>query len=822
MHSFRSELRYAVRGFLRQPAFAAAVIVTLALGIGTTTSMFSVADAELWRPLPFPNPHELVAIYSRGPEPRASNDPVSGADLIEWRKGAPALKDIAGYGRSVRRTLRAGLAESVRVSTVTPNYFSALGRQAIVGATTNWTSVCGPDAAVVTERAWRRLFGGDPAIVGKVVPLDETNLVICGVVADDYSIGTNPDFFLAFDEHAPSFLDRAEPVIVEGVIGRLDGDTDIRIAAEQLNATAARIAAEFPAGRSGHTVGIEDLHDYWRGDYNRSRLYFFLGAAITVLILSWVNVASLLLSRAVRRTREFAVRGALGGGRAAIARMLLAEGVVLAVAAGVLGIIITVWTTELFTANLPVDFLRGGDSVPVDIRAWAFAITLTALTVSVFCLAPYFGTRRLDLVNALRSDTRAGRSGREGRATSVLLTAQIALTVILMAGAGIFLKSFAALTQAPLGFDPVDAVAVRATLSGSRYNTDLAVRAFAEDVRGRLSATAGIRDVAIATSSPMGSGPLMLLARPDQPKPAPGEETRSIFRAVSPEYFRTLKVRVVRGREFGDGDVAGSPRVAIINEVAARRLFGSEDPIGRDVELLDSPRANRWTRRPGIARIVGIAANIKEVGVHEVEFADIYLPYAQAPSASVEFVLRTAVPLNTLREPVQKAIAGADPAIPMTSIMTFTDRVSTDLRGGRFNALLVATFAGLAILLAIVGIHAAMTYAVAGKTREFGVRLALGARPSALIRATLAQSGRIGLIGGALGITGVLVIARLLGDAWYLVPGKHNGLLYEVTTTDPIVLTASFAGVIVVAIAAATMPARRVGSVDPVTALRSE
>jgi putative ABC transport system permease protein len=821
MDSFRSELRYAIRGFLRQPAFAAAVILTLALGIGTTTSMFSVADAELWRPLPFPNPQELVAIYSRGPEPRASNDPMSGADLIEWRKGAPALKEIAAYGRSSRRTLRAGLAESVRVTTVTPNYFSALGRQAIFGATINWTDVCGPDAAVVTERAWRRLFGGDPAIVGRVVPLDEANLVICGVVTDDYSIGTNPDLFVALDERSPSFLDRAEPVL-EGIIGRLDGETDARIAREQLNATAARIAADFPAGRAGHTVGIEDLHEYWRGDYNRSRLYFFLGAAITVLILSWVNVASLLLSRAVRRTREFAVRGALGGGRAAIARMLLAEGVVLAVAAGVLGIIITVWTTELFTANLPVDFLRGSDSVPVDIRAWTFAFALTALTVSVFCLAPYFGTRRLDLVNALRSDTRAGRSGREGRATSVLLTAQIALTVILMAGAGIFLKSFAALTQAPLGFDPVDAVAVRATLSGSRYSTDLAVRAFAEDVRGRLSATAGIRDVAIATSSPMGSGPLMLLARPDRPKPAAGEETRSIFRAVSPDYFRTLKVHVIRGREFGDGDVAGSPRVAIINEVAARRLFADEDPIGRDVELLDSPRANRWTRRPGIARIVGIAANIKEVGVHEVEFADIYLPYAQAPAASVEFVLRTAVPLNTLREPVQKAIAGADPAIPMTSITTFTDRVSTDLRGGRFNALLVATFAGLAILLAIVGIHAAMTYAVAGRTREFGVRLALGARPAALMRATLAQSGRIGLIGGALGIAGVLVIARLLGDAWYLVPGKHNGLLYHVTTTDPAVLTASFVGVIVVAVAAATMPARRVGSVDPVTALRSE
>jgi putative ABC transport system permease protein len=439
--------------------------------------MFSVADAELWRPLPFANPHELIAIYARGPEPNASNDPISGADLIDWRKGTPALKEIAGYGRSTRRTLRAGLAESVRVTTVTPNYFKTLRRQAMLGTAGNWTDVCGLDAGVVTERAWRRLFGGDPSVIGRIVPLDEANLVICGVVTDDYSIGSSPDLYVAFDERSPAFLDRAERVIVEGVIGRLDERADARIAAEQLNAVAGHVAALFPAGRAGHTVGVEDLRDYWRGDSNRSRLYFFLGAAVVVLVLSWVNIASLLLSRAVRRTREFAVRGALGSGRSAIVKMLLAEGTVLAGAGGLLGVVFTAWTTELFAANLPPDFLRGGDSVPVDHRAWTVAFAVTAMTAMVFCLAPYFGLRRLEFANALRSDLRAGRSGREGRATSILLIAQIALTVILMAGAGVFLKSFSALTRAPLGFDPIDAFSIRVTASGTRYSTDAAVRA---------------------------------------------------------------------------------------------------------------------------------------------------------------------------------------------------------------------------------------------------------------------------------------------------------------------------------------------------------
>jgi putative ABC transport system permease protein len=816
------DVRFGVRGLRREPGFAAAAILTLALGVTATTTVFSVADAELWRPLPFPAPHELISVRSIGPEPRASYDAVSGADLLDGRAGAPALVSLAAVGRTSRRTLHLDTAESALVSEVTPNYFATLGRTAIAGVTFDRGDACGPNAGVITDRTWRRLFNSDPAVVGRTVRLDDDAVAICGVVAVNDSLYGDPDMFVALDERSPTFLDRSEPVLHDSIIGRLRPGVEVAVARAQLSAVAARIAGAYPARRAGHTIVVEDLRLAYRTGVNRSPLFFFLGASLVVLVLSAVNVAALLLSRAFRRRHEFALRGALGGGQAALARQLLVEGALIAGPGGALGVVFAMSATGFFTANLPPDFLFGGAMVPVDLRAWAFASAVTTLTTGLFALVPLVLTRRIDLSAAIGSGQRTARSSTEGRANAVLLTAQIAFTVILIAGAGIFLKSFVALSRVSLGFDPRHAVAVRALLTGPRYASDSPVRMFAEDVTARLRAIPGVVDVAAGSSSPLGSGPIALLARADRPKPPAGEETRAIIRAVSPGHFRTLRIPIVNGREFLDTDVAGAPRVAVINVHAARKLFGDEDAIGRKVEVMAGPRARAWTRRSGVTLIVGVTSNIKEVGINEMAFPDVYLPFAQAPAQTVEFVLRTSAPLAGLREPLKRAIAAVDPAVPVTSVSAFEDRVARALQGDRFNTLLVSTFALLAVLLAAVGIHGAIAYAVAGRTREFGVRLALGAQPSRLVWTTLWQWGRLGVIGGVLGIAATLALARVIGNAWYLVPGSHNGLLYEVTTTDPAALSLSFAAIILVALAAAAVPARRVGRVDPVLALRSE
>ena len=448
------DVRFGLRGLRRERGFAAAAILTLALGVSATTTVFSVADAELWRPLPFPAPHELISVRSIGPQPRASYDAVSGADLLDWRAGAPALVSLAAEGRTSRRTLHLNTAEYTLVSEVTPNYFATLGRTAIAGVTFDRTDACGPNAGVITDRAWRRLFNSDPAVVGRTVRLDDDAVAICGVVAANDSLYGNPDMFVALDERSAAFLDRSQPALHDGIVGRLRPGVDVGVARAQLNAVAARLAVAYPARRAGHTIVVEDLREAYRTNANRSPLFFFLGASLVVLVLSAINVAALLVSRAFRRRHEFALRGALGGGQSALARQLLVEGALIAGPGGALGVVIAMSATGFFTANLPPDFLFGGATVPVDLRAWVFASAVTTLTTGVFGLVPLVLARRIGLFAALGSGQRTARSSTEGRANAVLVTAQIAFTVILIAGAGIFLKSFVALSRVSLGFDP--------------------------------------------------------------------------------------------------------------------------------------------------------------------------------------------------------------------------------------------------------------------------------------------------------------------------------------------------------------------------------
>lgn len=402
-----------------------------------------------------------------------------------------------------------------------------------------------------------------------------------------------------------------------------------------------------------------------------------------------------------------------------------------------------------------------------------------------------------------------------------LLTAQIALTVLLLSGAGIFLKSFAALTNVPLGFDSANALVVRASLSGSGYSSnDAAVHSYVAQLLDGAKAIPGVRLAAVSSSSPLGSGPVVNFTAIGRSNLRVDDRPRAILRTVSPAYFETLGIRILRGREFADSDAAGAPRVAVINETLARTAFGSENPLGRVIELL--PARAPWTNRPGPLTVVGVASNVKEVGLNEVEFADIYVPFAQMPAPSVELLVRAGVPAATLSEPLREHAARLDPAVPVTRVTSLEERVATALRGDRFNLLLISGFAGVALLLSIVGVYGAVAYNVQARTREFGVRLALGARPLSLINAALRDAARFGVLGGSLGVAGTLALAALVGDGLYLVAGSHNGLLYDVTTTDPVTLATAFSGIVVVAILAGAIPALRVARVDPAAVLRNE
>jgi putative ABC transport system permease protein len=813
------DARYTVRGLRRDRGFTLTATVILALGITATTAVFSIADAELWKPLPFPEPEQLVSVVVRGPGDGAPTVGVAGADLEEWRAGAAsAFSDLAVERGMSPRVLQLRSAESVLVTEVTSNYFRTLRRDAIAGRVFAADDARGVRSAIITDRAVARLFSGNASIVGLTLMLEGAPAVVVGVVPADDALGRSPDLFVPIDEYSAAFRDRSQPIAFS-LIGRLRPGVGADRAARVLQAAVDRTTQA--SGGAGNRVEVEDLRNAFSG-YSWRQLYFFMAASVIVLLLCAVNVAALLVSRAMRRGREFALRRALGGGVGALMHQLLVEGLVLAALGCVTGLLLASWVVGLLTPALPGDFLGRSSAIAVDLRAGVFSMAAAALATLLFALVPLPLARRGTGTSTLRDGGRAGQSRGEGRARSILLTFQIALTLVLVAGAGIFLKSFVALTRVPLGFEPSNVVAFRVALTGPRYDTDDSRRAYVERLEQRVRALPGVRMAAIATSSPLGSGPSVFIGRPDHPAPAPGDQGRALFRSIGPEYFRTLGIRMQRGREFSSVDVPGAPRTAIINTTVATRLFApGEDPIGTVIDLLPGNRA-AWTNRPGTLQIVGVVADAKEVGVNEVAFGGVYVPYAQLAAPRIEFLVRTDVPPATVLPALRAAAAEADPSIPVTSVTTLAERVDLVLKGDRFNVLLVSTFAGIGLLLATIGIYATTAYNIQARTREFGVKLALGARPGSLIGSAMWRTGRLALTSALLGLAAMLALARLLDDALYLVPGSHEGILYGVTTTDPTMLGAAFVGVLTTALAAAAVPTRQVMRIDPVEALRNE
>jgi putative ABC transport system permease protein len=809
------DAKHGLRGLRREKTFTLTTVLTLALGVTATTSVFSVVDAQLWRPLPFPRPDQLIAIYSVAQGSGSFTDPFKQEDLDDWRASAPAFSGVAATGNTSRVVLQRDTAQSLLMTTVTRNYFAVLGRPPFLGRTFGAASG-GPREAVITDRAWRRFFDGDPSVVGRSFTIDGEPTAIAGIVLADGVLGQDPDIYVAAEDRAA--VDSGSAMVYFGAIGRLQPGAAADAARSQVQAIVTRRGLASSDPRT-HTVVVEDLRTYYTGSSWRP-LVFFLGASIVVLLLSAVNAATLLLARASRRTREFALRGALGGGRGALARQLIVEGALVALPAGALGLLLASWAVRAVATTLPESLLQHGTSIPVDTRAAAFAFVVTIVTTVIFALAPMAFTRRINLSSALGQGERAGQSGVEGRARHALVTVQIALTMMLLFGAGIFMKSFAALTHVPLGFNPTNAIALRVSLSGPRYSQAPAVRDYADRLLEQARAVPGVQQAAIGSGSPLGSGPLMRLVARDLPHPAPGSEPRAIARAVTPDYFRTLGIVIVRGREFTAEDADTAPRVAIVNESFARQVFGSDSPLGR---ILDpAARSGQWAAPAQPVVIVGVAHNIKEVGLNEVDFGDIYLPFAQLPSPAIELVARGSVPAAGLADTLRQRAARIDPAMPVTGVTTFEARVSHALQGDRFNLMLIASFAGLALALAAIGIYGAIAYSVQARTRELGVRLALGAQPARLVGAVLWQAGRLGLIGATIGLAGTLALAVPLGNALYLVPGDHEGLLYGVSTTDPAVLAVAGFGIVLMALVAGGFPARRVARVDPVLALRHE
>jgi putative ABC transport system permease protein len=812
------DLRYGLRMLRRQPMFAATAILTLALGIGATTAVFSIVEFEMWKPLPFPKPDRLVAVYTSGVGPQATYQLTSPPEVLDFRAQNSAFVDVAASGSRTRRVLRGGdVADSLTVGPVTSNYFSVLGRGAALGRTFGPEDDRAPNVLVLSDACWRRSFDGDPNVIGRAITLNDVSHTIVGVLpAGAFEYTPLPDAFVAMPLNPGH--DRTDRTL--GVIGRMKDGVAIPTAEADLRVLTQRLALAYPSMYQGRGVQIEGLRESSTG-FSWRLLFFFLGAAIFVLLLTCVNVANLLLARALRRDREFAIRRALGGGRAALARQLIVEGALLAFPGGALGLLLALWVVDLVPAWMPQDFLARGPEIVLDYRVFVFAVAVSAVTALLFGLAPALLTSGRDLNPLLVQGSRTlGGSPRQRRARHALVVVEMMIALVLLVGAGLFLTSYARLLDAPLGFDPVNRVTMRITLAGSQYPDDNAAVPFSERLLETIRAVPGVRDAAVANAAPFGSSQGIRFARADKPAATNADDVTAIIRTITPQYMRTLGIRVASGREFTDRDVNGAPHVAVINEQLARRFFPGEDPIGQDLELISDART-RWLKSKRL-RIVGVIANIKNISINEVDFYNIFVPLPQHPVSTLQLIAHTSVPAANVVDQLRQAATSLDKSLPVLGVQTMTQTVSNSLRGARFNLMLIVMFGGLAMVMAAIGIYGTMSYAMEQRIQEFGIRLALGAQRSGILRLALGQAAWLGGLGMVCGLALSLVVARLIGDALYLVPRVHSGVLFGVTTTDPFTLTTACLWLLAIALIAGLVPARRAMSVDPVIALRAE
>lgn len=825
MGSFLRDLRFAIRMSAKSPAFTSVAVITLALGIGATVASFSLFEAVQWNWMPYPNVGRIVLLgEAEAKEPTYWRD-FSGQDYLALKQQSRSYSELAAYDWSSNGTLLTPSGPQV-VSTpaVTASLFSIVGAQAQLGRlfASEEEQSAKAAVAVLTYDAWRKYFAADPKVVGTTVMLDGQSRIVIGVLREDFH-WYDAEVFVPLATDGADFQNPDRFVL--DVIARLAPGIGRQQASTELNGIITGLQPDEPPDHRGYTGWLRPITE--NAKYYERRLYIFLGAAFVVLLIACVNVANLLLARSVERQTEFAVRSALGAGRGALVRQLLSESLLLAMFGAGLGVLIADWGLRaLSTLTDPVSagVLPSNASLTMDWRVLLFAIAVAVGTAALFGAAPGMLASRVDPDRWLKSGTRSQTASRSRMALrDVLVVCEVCMALVLTTAGGLFLRSLSNLQHADLGFNPARLLTVHLVLSGPRYEKPIAVRQFYDSLLEQARATPGVEGASLANQLPMTSGwQIKFTVVGGAPAHPTNLRNRGAMeRDVSPDYFRFMSIPILRGRGIGTQDTPTSPRVVVINENLARRYFGAADPLGHEL-MLDLKTNISRNEKPFPAEIIGIAHNVHEIGVNEVDFDSVYLPFAQHPEAEAYLAVRTNAQPQEMTRILRKEVASLDPTQPVYGLPTMQDRIRKSISGDRFNTALIAVLAGLALLLALLGIFAVIAYTVSQRVREIGIRVALGATSGDVLGWIVGRSGRLVIGGVAAGVVTALAIGKLLGDALYLVPTKHEGMLYGVTLHDPVTLVAAAVLLAITALAASYAPARRATKVDPMEVLRCE
>jgi putative ABC transport system permease protein len=813
------DIRYGLRMLTKNPGVSVIAILTLALGIGANTAIFSVVSAVLLNPLPYKDPDRLVSLWE--------NVPVHGqwraapANFLDWKKQNTVFEDVVAFGGATVTLTGDGDPEQLSGTSVTPGYFEVVGVQPALGRAFQPDEyTLGQDRVVILGHSlWQRRYGGDKTIINRTVILDGSSCTVVGVMpAGIYPARPTTAGRIDFDESGQDFWRPMSHIVrlaalrnahIFGVLARLKPGVTIEQATAEMNTIGARLAQEHPENKDEGIIVNQFLNEVV-GDV-RPALVTLLVAVGLVLLIACANIAGLLLAQHAARTKEIAIRAALGAGRSRLVRQFFAEGLLLSLCGTVAGIAVAQLSLNVLLRFVPPQMIPRLAQVGLDWRVLGFTLGLSLITCLVFGLIPAWHASKPDLQTALEQSGRtSGPGAARLRFRQLLVVFQVSMAVMLVIGAGLLIKSFWRLQGVDPGFKSERILSAGLTLPRSKYDGPHAINNFFKQLQERVSVMPGVESATIAYDHPLLSNWLDSFEIEGRVLSAEAQSSSANFIPVGPTYFETVRAEILRGRSFTAQDDQEHPGAAIVNEAFVRHYFPNEEPLGR--RLRPGPPGRIWDgERLTSFEIVGVVRDVKFDGLAAASEPAYYLPASQAPLEDMTVLVRTSSDPRAVISSLRQAVWSIDPNQPLSNINTLEQIVSDSIAQPRLNMLLMMLFGGLALLLSAVGIYGLLSYAVTQRTQELGIRMALGANVTDVLKLVLKQGMVLALIGEAIGLVGAFALTRLM-----------SGLLFGVTPTD----TSIFAGVVVVltvtAFFACYLPARRATKVNPLVALRYE
>ena len=797
MDSLLNDLRFALRSLMRRPGFAIVVALTLAIGIGANSAIFSIVNGVLLRPLPYREPERLVMLWTMLPE--FGREVSSLPDFRDWREGTRSFADVAALSNASFGVTGEGEPERVEAASVTANFFRTAGVALAQGRSfTREEERENSRLAIVSHGFWQRRLGGRAGVIGETVRLSGTPYEIVGVAPEGFRLGRDAQLWVPLNTADPDAGRRSDFLTV---IARLAPGVTLGAAQREMTAIMSRLGEQYPQTNARVGAQVTSLREEIVGKV-RPALLVFMGAVGLVLLIACANVANLLLARAAAREREIAVRAALGAGHGRIVRQLLTESVALALAGAAIGLVLATWGVGALRRADPSNLPRI-EAIAVDGRVVAFTVLVSLAVGVLFGLAPALRLARGAIGGSLRDGARTLTGGHGLRSLrGMLVLSEVAVAILLLAGAGLLIRSFDKLQRVEVGVDPEGVLTAFVVPPQVKYDSLPQVALYFERLLDEVRRTPNVRVAAIGNDVPVSGGAsYWSFSVEGRPAPAPGTAQDVQPYIVSPEYFQALGIPLVRGRALAATDRQGAVPVALVNQAMARKFFAGEEVIGKRITF---DGTDYWS-------IVGVVGDTRQEGLTTDPYPQVYVPFAQRPRRGMALILRTAGDPLAAVPALKQVMARVDPEIALSGVASMRQLIDRSIAQPRVNTVLLGAFAGIALLLAAVGIYGVTAYGVAQRTREIGVRMALGARPRDVLGLVVRQGMLPVAVGTVVGLLAALAGTRVM-----------RGLLFGIEATDPLTFTAIPALLALVALAASILPARRAARVDPMVALKEE